>query len=270
MKHLPLSAFAAMLLLIGGCWYAFQAEDEGDLVLESAGMTALKVETRNGHVTAAAWDSTGAAGEYKRRCRGSSTEEAREHLADIVLSDTLISGELRVKADCPDEVGRSYGCDFGIFCPGSTFDISTSNGAVEVTGLGPGTLETSNGAVTVTDATGPVSIETSNGRFTAVRHVGALTAHTSNGALDCEIISLDSLTDNVELSTSNGRVTVNLPATASLTFDLRTSNNDVTITGFPNVTYTTSERTHKKGKLNGGRMTLRVETSNGDLDIIGH
>jgi DUF4097 and DUF4098 domain-containing protein YvlB len=158
---------------------------------------------------------------------------------------------------------------------GSTLDLATSNGGIVATGLtGAVTASSSNGAVqiatngTVTATTsngsvqietgGTVTIDTSNGRVSGTFAGG--TAHTSNGSVE---LTWTGTLAPLEVETSNGGVTIHVPATANFDADLDTSNADVTV----NVGATHVQSSHYQGLVGSGGVTLRVRSSNGGITV---
>lgn len=136
--------------------------------------------------------------------------------------------------------------DFDVQLPASvTVDVQTNIGSVQVDGLKAGvTARALNGTVRATNVSGPLSLGAVNGD---VR------------------LSTDSLsqTDSVRLSTVNGSVHAELPATIDGTFDLMTANGTVQ-SDLPLATEATRYvRKHLTGQIGSSVRSIRLHTTNG-------
>jgi hypothetical protein len=272
------------VLLAAGCYFT-RAEQTETRTWPSTGITGFNAHTENGAVTVNARADTGITALITRSCLGSNHDDAVTHIADIRVTDSTRNGTVFLVAEMPHTSTRNYECEYDISTPAATaLILETSNGAVGVTGItgdvtartsngavsvtntaGAIDLQTSNGAVTLTGTAGPATIITSSGRITAAPHRGYINAQTSNGAIDCDLARFDT-TDAAVLYTSNGRVTVSLPADASVTFDAKTSNGTIRISGFT-ANFTLDDAGHKHGTIGTGRATLTITTSNGDVTV---
>lgn len=260
---------ALVLLVLAACIYTYRLEVTDNRAWTATGLTALDLSTRNGSVEIDAAGSDSVHVEITKSCYGRNKEDAEKYIGNIAITDTVIAGRLDVTADMPTD-GRNYGAAFDVACPGSLdLDVRTSNGSVTVTSMtGDVVVETSNGSVTLTGTNGAADINTSNGAVDLRVHQGAVTVNTSNGSVDCDVAALGPA-EQVDLETSNGAVTLLLPADVSCTFDASTSNGEVTVvaSGFGSVNYTLSERTHKAGTIGSGASTVNIETSNASVTI---
>jgi DUF4097 and DUF4098 domain-containing protein YvlB len=160
-------------------------------------------------------------------------------------------------------------------------------------------LRTSNGAVTVADVTGAIDVRTSNGAVTLADAPAGSTVRTSNGAveiaggglLDVEssngrvrIFGTDAtvraVTSNADLTfegtfsggaqgleTSNGPITVRLPAGSSFGLDAQTSNGSVTVDGFDIRTTGVVDDDTLQGTVGTGGPSVVLRTSNASIVI---
>ena len=190
--------------------------------------------------------------------RGDTEEEAEKRLDKIVYRATQNGQTIRLQyrsSEQARDVRRWSGVDFEVTVPVSTrVDAETSNGAITVEHLfGRLDLDTSNGAITVLEVTGDVVADTSNGRISMWEVTGDVHADTSNGRIslerisgavradtsngDIEITTIDGevnadtsngsihyegvpIGQNNDLRTSNGAITVRVPAEASINFEV--------------------------------------------------
>jgi hypothetical protein len=217
------------------------------------------------------------------------------------------SGVFRIVAKFPEpSSGRSAGANFRIVMPPSAaLDLKTSNGRVEASGAGGTvTVKTSNGPVTVIDAKEAVSAHTTNGRIKMQDVAGDVEAHSSNGAIELErvgaarvtahttngrIKAMDTRGDvelkssngtvvmrafsvpdkpNLTSTTSNGNVTMELPATVKARVQLRTSNGKV-YADFKDATVKDLEtdRNQLSATLNEGAGNVEARVSNGSVTL---
>ncbi|MFO7675205.1 MAG: DUF4097 family beta strand repeat-containing protein [bacterium] len=265
-----LIALAALALVATGCLYIYKLEVPANRTWPAADLTAAAFHTLNGTVEVATTADTTVSAAITRRCFGRNRADAEAHIDDIVITDTITGGRLSVVATAPSASARNYGADFEIALPaGLALDLRSSNGRLAVVGARSGiTARTSNGAVSLTGTAGTTTINTSNGAVAVAVHSGSITINTSNGAVDCDLVLLEA-TGHCRIETSNGHVTLRLPADVSARFDLATSNGDVTVgTGFGSVSYTVSERTRKTGTIGSGAAEVAVKSSNGSVTLL--
>lgn len=128
-------------------------------------------------------------------------------------------------------------------------DARTSNGSVEIDGAGAGVFARStNGNVSATHVSGPVGLATTNG------NIG---------------LSVDSVSDSdsIRVSTINGNIRAELPATLQGRFDLAASNGMVhTNLPLPSAQSGRSTR-HVQGQLGTLSRFVRLHTMNGVVSV---
>ncbi len=190
---------------------------------------------------------------------------------------------IRVDAEITGWPAGNVGIDLTITAPVNTdVELDTSNGAISVTGIeGNGRLGTSNGMIALENVKGDFDGTTSNGRVIVENMEGAGVFRTSNGQLDLEGVTgeFDTGTSNGLISfsgnltaggnnrlvTSNGDVVVELLGTPSVSLDASTSNGRVTCE-LP-ITATVTGDEHLVGTIGDGEADLYIRTSNGDATI---
>jgi hypothetical protein len=155
----------------------------------------------------------------------------------------------------------------------------TSGGNLELTGLdGDIKLSTSGGNVSLERSKGTFDLETSGGNMTGRSLTGSIRMETSGGNIDIKdadgkvyastsggSIRL-SARDNkgIDLSTSGGNVSVTLPKSISADVQAEATGGDVSC-DFPFTGKLKEGELH--GKINGGGMLIKLETSGGDIVI---
>ncbi len=164
-------------------------------------------------------------------------------------------------------------------------DLSTTNAAVHVANVkGTTRIQTGNDKVVAKDVIGDVDIQTSNGSVELIRvgdqRVKTDTANggirarqlrgnvdlrASNGPIDLEIASLQDIPE-IRAVTSNGGVTVEVPATVKARLHMRTSDGRVDA-DLKNVTVADLESSQNQliATLNGGGGAIELRSSNASL-----
>lgn len=246
-----LSLLLLATLLAAGCvFYGSTAETTDTKSWPAAGVALLDVRVDNGAITVTAGADTAIAAIVTRSCRGTSQTDAENHLDDITFGDSLSGAGLFLWAKAPQPNTRSYNSKYDITQPAATaLNIIAANGAIELH-----------------NTAAPASIVASNGAVRVFAHQAGINVVASNGAIDCDIAALDSA-DLVSLRSSNGRVTLTVPADASLAFDLTTSNGTVTVEGFTGVSYSVNESKHKVGTIGAGVALATLRSDNGTVNL---
>jgi DUF4097 and DUF4098 domain-containing protein YvlB len=150
-------------------------------------------------------------------------------------------------------------------------DAHTSNGSVEVNDLnGRMSFRTSNGGVHAENVNGAFEAETSNGSVRAhLRDTEAgqpIKLTTSNGIVD---LQLDSARQNdVVARTSNGSVTVRLPAGTNASLRAATNSNGSVRSDFEILTRGLLSRNRIEGTIGSGGPRLDLTTSNGNIRLL--
>jgi len=216
------------------------------------GINQISVSTHNGAITASATQDTMITAEITRRCSGTDSIDAEEHIDDIEINEYIAFGELTLEAEMPSSDGRNYQGAFDITTPPSKYlKLITVNGDILVQDMINGArLRTINGAIAIEDLRGSIN------------------GGTVNGAIYCVMAELTA-NESVNFGTTNGEVTLLLPSDVSADFEAWTTSGDVTITGFSVVTYTTNLPNHKAGTIGsvGGNAVVDIDVAIGNITI---
>jgi len=228
-----------------------------------------------------------------------------EFIRVVAERDPARPSLLRIAAEIPlDMSGRSPGCHFRLEMPrGADVLVRTGNGDIVMEGV-RGSIDadtsnakidledvvgsvrgrTSNGAIRIERARGDVDVQSSNGEV-KITHIeaGTISVATSNGGIEAESVSgAASLeTSNASISfqavrlpsspevnavTSNGSVTVEVPANVRARVSLKTSNGHISPDfGSAAVSGLETSRNELEADLNGGGGEIRARSSNGDI-----
>lgn len=144
--------------------------------------------------------------------------------------------------------------------------VSSGNGKVRVSGV-EGRVEASsgNGEVTIEAAGGPVRASSGNGDVFVNATNGPVNASSGNGDLRITMRRLAG-DEDLEFSTGNGRVLLDLPADFSAEVEASTGNGRVT-TDFPITIQGRVTPTRLRGTIGNGGRRLRISSGNGSLEI---
>ena len=157
--------------------------------------------------------------------------------------------------------GETSGGDIHLIQLDGVVRVVTSGGDIDVKGSkGDVMLKTSGGDVRGEFLTGVVDIETSGGDIIIEDSDAKLNASTSGGDIRVE------LKDNkgIDVSTSGGTIKITLPKTITADVDAETTGGEV------NCDFEFSGKLKDgslQGKINGGGLIIKAETSGGDIII---
>ena len=258
--------FLPAVLLLAACLYTYRLEVPESYSYPAAGINALSAETKSGGITVTAAADTTITVDVLKFAYGRDKADAEKAIKNVEFSDTVVGGEIRVKADMPSGT-RSYGCQFSISVPEATaLGLVTTNGDVTVSGTrGSIAASTTNGDVELTGTTGTAEVSTTNGRLNIQVHSGAVEGTTTNGTVDCDLAALGP-TETVGLATTNGTVTLLLPDDVSAMIDATNTNGIITFNDFT-VIYEEQTATHVRGRIGSGASTITITTTNGDITV---
>ena len=128
------------------------------------------------------------------------------------------------------------------------------------------TLTSSNGDIAVTGLTGTFSASASNGRIVGTELHGSAKASTTNGVIHLTMAAIGA--DGVSAETTNGQVIVTLPRSANANLTARVTNGAISHENL-DVQIVESSRRRLDGRIGTGGPTVRVETTNGEVRLIG-
>lgn len=182
-----------------------------------------------------------------------SAEAAKELLGKTTIRETVTSDSVRLETETPG----------GHFLHGQVnvhYQIEMPAGAsVKVVNT--------NGRVTVSNLSGAVDAETTNGGVEGAALSGPVHASTTNGAIDVAVAAVHER--GITLETTNGGVTLAVPNGARADLSLETTHGGID-TASLKVQTSESSSHHFEGRLNGGGPRVRIETTNGGVQVRGH
>jgi hypothetical protein len=219
---------------------------------ESMASGALTVDAGpNGGIRIEGWDQNSI--RVQAVVTANARDEARAR--EIAQSVQLLAGNGRVSAQGPerDSLGRreSWSVSFRINVPRrNDLDLRANNGGITIANVsGNITFDTNNGGVNLTDLAGTVKGQTDN---------GGLTVRLAGNRWDG---------DGIDVRTTNGGVTLDIPAGYNAELETRTENGGFRI-DFPITVQ--GELSMQRGvntTLGSGGPPIRVRTTNGGLRV---
>jgi RNA polymerase sigma factor (sigma-70 family) len=238
------------------------------------GATRLVVDTFNGPIQVTTGPAGAANVKVTKSVQALTKEAAEEELKNVEVEMTQEASAIHIRAKAKpqnNQTNRSAAVELQV-PPGSALELNTSNGKVSVQGpTGKVGVATSNGRIEVKDTkveggSGVFDLNTSNGSIEVKATKATVAAHTSNGSIAFH----GALAEGAHsFQTSNGNVSLHLPADANFSLDAQTSQGKVTST----FTLKPSDakarnRTRVRGSIGDKpKITLKLRTSNGNIDV---
>lgn len=226
---------------------------------------ALDLQTENGMVVVRDTETTGRV--FARSEFGAITVVNAGSTVDAQTENGAVTIEGKTNRE-----SISAHSEFGavsVTGPAKVIDAQTENGEVRVAGAPDAetvTARSSFGAIHLENVGGEVDAQTENG---AVRYSGtpkALTLKSEFGAIDARLGDCDSLTEG-RLTTSNGAITLTLPASASVSLTGTTENGDITTNGFTGQIAGDGFNKTLRATRNGGQVPIDLSTDFGSLTV---
>jgi DUF4097 and DUF4098 domain-containing protein YvlB len=158
--------------------------------------------------------------------------------------------------------------------------LHTNDGSITGMRLGGDIqIRSGDGTIRLTDATGKIDLETTDGSIGVEAKPSILRARTGDGSIRATIQADTAMTDNWELTTSDGNVTVQLPGQFSTDLDAETSDgivraNHPLLSAEDNDRHPGESRDERRehrrslrAKMGDGGKTLRIRTGDGSIRI---
>lgn len=221
--------------------------------------TEFEIENVNGSITISGWDQPRvrviATKKVSSRDRDAGQQALRALKVEIRQTDRALEIDtIYPKKNDLDFFGMIFGKDVNAQV---RYEISVPR-SMNVS------ADTVNGAIRLRDVSGKIDLDTTNGKIEVSNCSGAVDASTTNGGIDVELLSVIPGKD-MNFETTNGRITLSVPAGLSADINASTTNGSVR-SDLP-LSTTRMSRTSIKGTLNGGGPEIRLRTTNGGIEI---
>ena len=271
--------------LLDGIPWSERAEETETIHVPRPPGGNLRIDNANGRTRVVGEDRNDIEIQLSKAARAESVEQARRLVETIrVVPSEDAAGDLNLDVEIPGRWNRRGRVDLELRIPRELkVQVIAANGKVCVQGLRDSVrARSSNGAVRIEDVIGDVEIHTSNakvscsctcghlaarssnGRIELEDHRGSVDAATSNGTIHCELEDIGK--SGVILSTSNGRIVLDLPEEVDGDVDIRVDNG--VIRNSRELDPPSRERSGRmKGTLGRGGTPIRLRASNGTISI---
>jgi DUF4097 and DUF4098 domain-containing protein YvlB len=244
--------------VLDGAWNQVQEDFHYSYPLAAGGK--LEVENQNGPIDISGWDQTTV------DVSGTKYASTPERLKNLRVDVSPTANAVTIRTFRSDQHWGNGGVRYTIRVPRKTelARIVTSNGAIRIDGIdGAARLRTSNGTIRGTGVTGSLDAETSNGRVEVTDLGGPVNVRTSNGAVE---LTFDSVHE-VRATTSNGAITLRLPAGSGGAIHAHTSNGSIQ-SDFDVTAHGVLSKHSLDGTFGSGGASLELSTSNGGIRLL--
>lgn len=142
--------------------------------------------------------------------------------------------------------------------------VDNSNGKISLENtFGDSNIKTSNGSIYVKNVKGIIKAYSSNGNI-FVNAPGISSLETSNGHIEAEISEIK---NDIDIKTSNGKITLNISSDINADVQLKTSNGKVSVSE-SEITKSHSSSNNFEGRIGTGGCHIRAVTNNGKIELV--
>ncbi len=149
----------------------------------------------------------------------------------------------------------------------TALDLHSGDGHINVDGTNGGArIETGDGAVEVRNFGGSIRARTGDGHITVDGVVEEVYLHSGDGHIEFTARPGSKMDRGWLIHTSDGRVEVNLPSDFAAELYAHTGDGHITL-DIPVTVSGSVERSHVRGKMNGGGELLEISTGDGSIHV---
>ena len=252
-RSLMTLALAAGLLLSAAVT-ATTLEETFDQTFSFAAGDLLELDNTNGNVYIEAWDRQEIHILATKKVKAGSSAKAEAAMQDLQIEVEPSSGRIRIDTLFPRNKDQwfssgSSSVRYEIKIPASAdLDVRTVNGNVKISNI-----------------SGDLQVGTTNGNVAVSESGGRLSARTTNGSINAELSDI-TMGEDMVFRTTNGGITLSIPATTQAHLTARTTNGSIR-TDFPITVQGTFSKNRLEGELNGGGGSIELRTTNGSIEI---
>lgn len=238
----------------------FEEDFEQELPFSSKGEITL--QNINGTVSVSSWPEEKVKIIAHKIVRARTRIRAEHYMKDFKIDIQHNMKSIEIVADHP--AGLSGGNLWNLIFSGSHASYSVNYEIIvpQYTSLD---LSTTNGKVEVANVTGKIDARSTNGQLNLIGVSGNIFAKTTNGSIRAEVLAF--LEDSqLELRTTNGKITVQLPQNIHADIFAQTTNGSIH-TDLPIETSRGFIGNKLKGKIGNGGGEIELHTTNGSISI---
>src|SRR5262245_52847337 len=129
------------------------------------------------------------------------------------------------------------------------------------------TLKTANGAIDVRGVGGTLAVEATNGKVEASALAGAADVSAVNGQIKLEFAKIHDA--GVRCKTTNGQIVVTVPAAAKANITARVLHGVISTENLSSLEKSEDSRQRLSATIGGGGPGIRLETTNGEVRVVG-
>jgi hypothetical protein len=273
--HGPIEGFIRSL--VSGIPWSESADGEQILNLPIPANKLVQVHNGNGRTSIIGEERDDIEVTATKQARAECPNAASELVGSMNIAADEVNGTLEIGIEIPRKWNRYGRVALAIRMPNSIqTEVSSSNGKVNVCGMrangsvsirdvvGDLVVSAANAKVCCKHTCGKLSARSSNGNVEIHDHSGTIDAMTSNGSIRASVAQIDQ--EGVTLSTSNGRIMLDLPETVDAEVDVRVDNGVIRNdrSEDPGITESAGR---VRGKFGEGGPLIKLRTSNGTISI---
>jgi len=221
----------------------------------------LSLSNTNGNVQVSSWENNEVEIIAYKEVKAADNETAQKMLEKLVIEVRERDGEIIVETEYPRGSGGGnsfFGWLFG--GNGKSFSVQYEIKVPHQIDLN---LSTTNGNVEVEAIVGKLRLESTNGQISANEISGLTRCRTTNGSIDIEFYEIRG-DEKMSFKSTNGSIKIHLPDDFSADVDLKTTNGRVTC-DFP--LKGRQSRTHVSGEIGNSHQELSCKTTNGNIGL---
>jgi DUF4097 and DUF4098 domain-containing protein YvlB len=261
MRNLSLPLFVVVLALA-----ALGQADDWSKSYDLAGKPDFRVLAHDANVRIDTWDQNKIEAHV-------TTRGVRIGNGGVVIVEHQQGNTVEIEVRQPHKVHFVAGVDshrtgLEIHMPRSAkISVQSSDGAVSARNLeGEMDFTSGDGRLDLEDVDGSLRLHTSDGEARVTGRFDLLNARTSDGRLEVEARQGSQLREAWEIRSSDGSVNLKVPGDLAADVELHTSDGSIT-TNIPIVVEGSFRSNDVRGKMNGGGNRLSVRTSDGSVTL---
>lgn len=222
--------------------------------------TILSVSTVNGAITITSWDGV--------NISLNATKRSTYGIEDLDKAEIIVTennNELTIEIQHTQPI-RTRAVDLDINIPYNVTvkSASSTNGPIQITDTkGDTVLSNTNGPINIEDIDGYIKASTTNGGIEIKGTTGIDDLTTTNGGITAEIFDIK---DDVNIQSTNGGITVYLKSSINASIEIATINGGISVDDAL-ISITESSSKSLKGTIGTGGDTIKIQTTNGDINV---
>ena len=189
--------------------------------------------------------------------KAATPEAAKDSLGRIEILESVTPATIKLETRVVKRAGS------GLFQSGGTEVRYT----VKVPSASDARFATVNGGIEIWGLSGRINLEATNGGIRARDVGGPIEATTTNGGVEVELTRVAE--PGVKLECTNGGIKLRLPRDAKGTLFASITNGGIGLSPIDGMSVDTTESTRRRleARLNGGGPSIRLEGTNGGIQI---